>query len=306
MEKHTKQRNVVRAILAWYTRYGRTLPWRNIADPYRILVSEIMLQQTQVSRVLEKFPQFLRRFPTLRSLANAPRREVILAWRGMGYNNRAVRLHECARIIANNHRGRIPDRLDQLLELPGIGVYTAHALLCSVHARPVPVVDVNVQRVLSRIFWRMASLDSVRAAAEIATLASTLLPKHRAYEWNQAVMDLGATVCTALNPRCEECPVARWCSSCTRMTRPVLRRSQRRRPLHDLPDRIYRGRIIERLRDTNGARRLRADAVARSIHPTFSQHQEEWFKRLLTDLQRDGLLCVSGNGRLSSMYVSLP
>lgn len=305
MQKHIKQRSVVRAILAWYKRHGRTLPWRNISDPYRILVSEIMLQQTQVSRVLEKYPRFLRRFPTLRSLARASRREVILMWRGMGYNTRAVRLHECARVLVRDHNGRIPNTLNDLLALPGIGMYTANALLSSVHARPVPVVDVNVQRVLSRVFWPMHSTDSARGAEEVAALSGTLLPTRRAYEWNQALMDLGATVCLARSPRCEACPVLRWCSSAARMVRAGVSRTGRTSRRNGLPNRIYRGWIVELLRNVNGTRRVRADVLARSVHPAFSSRQERWFKELLSGLQRDGLITLRGKRSLASMYVSL-
>ncbi len=305
MQRQIKQRNVVRAILAWYKRHGRTLPWRDISHPYRILVSEIMLQQTQVRRVLEKYPLFLRRFPTLRALATARRRDVILAWQGMGYNNRAVRLHECARILLNDHKGKMPNRRDELLKLPGIGMYTAHALLCSVHGQPVPVVDVNVQRVLSRLFWRMPTPGSVRSAAEIATLSQTLLPKRRAYEWNQALMDLGATVCIARSPRCEACPVADWCASRARMLRASAKRVQHHMQRNTLPNRIYRGRIVELLRNTNGTRRVRADVLARSVRPEFSHHEEQWFNVLLSGLERDGLISINGNGSLASTYVSL-
>lgn len=306
MRKCNKQRNVVRAILAWYRRHGRTLPWRDISNPYRILVSEIMLQQTQVRRVLEKYPLFLRRFPTLRSLAGATRRDVILAWQGMGYNNRAVHLHECARALINNYKGKIPNQREELLKLPGIGTYTANALLCSVHALPVPVVDVNVQRVLSRLFWTMPTTGSVRSAGEIAALSQTLIPKRRAYDWNQALMDLGATVCIARSPRCGECPVANRCASRTRMLRLATPRvNGKAQAPNTLPNRIYRGKIIEQLRNTNGTHRVRADVLARSVRPAFARGQKRWFKELLTRLERDGLISVSGGGALAATYVSL-
>ena len=146
------------AVLRWYRQNGRTLPWRGEQDPYRVLVSEVMLQQTQVSRVLEKYPLFLKQFPTLRALARAERSSVIRAWRGMGYNNRAVRLHLLAQTVVNSHGGVLPRTEEELTLLPGIGRYTARALLSSVFHIPVPVVDVNVHRFFSRLFWPMRTL----------------------------------------------------------------------------------------------------------------------------------------------------
>lgn len=310
MHNRTKQRNVVRAVFAWYARYGRTLPWRISANggvspnaAYRILLSEVMLQQTQVSRVLEKYPQFLRRFPTLRSLAKAKRSDVVRAWQGMGYNNRAVRLHECARILVSRFKGKIPSRRDDLLALPGIGEYTADAMLSSVYGEPVAAVDVNVQRVLSRIFWKMPTIAALQSRSEVVVLAHALLPSSDAYKWNQALMDLGATVCTARQPRCTQCPVAPWCASRSGMTRASHLRRKREAGIDSVPNRIYRGRVIEHLRLRR--RCVRADILAMRVHPRFSQRHVAWFTRLLAGLEKDGLLRLRGNGSLATMYVSL-
>jgi len=309
MHKRTKQRNVVRAVLAWYTRYGRTLPWRTIARgavrtnaAYRILLSEVMLQQTQVSRVLEQYPRFLRRFPTVRSLAKAKRSEVVRAWQGMGYNNRAVRLHECAHLIVSRFGGKVPNRRDDLLALPGIGEYTADAILSSVYGVPVAAVDVNVQRVLSRIFWKMPTMATVQSRTDVTVLAQTLLPKHHAYEWNQALMDLGATVCTARQPHCTLCPAETWCASRNSMAHTSLRRRKSEAGIDGVPNRIYRGRVIEHLRLRR--RSVRADILANRVHPRFSRRHVAWFTRLLAGLEKDGLLRLRGNGSLATMYVS--
>lgn len=300
MSKSNKQRRFVRTLLAWYTRRGRTLPWRGIADPYRILISEVMLQQTQVGRVLQKYPLFLRRFPTLHSLARASQSDVVRAWQGMGYNNRAVRLHKFARQVRGEFGGEIPGTLEGLIRLPGIGRYTANAILSAAFGKRVPIVDVNVQRVLSRIFWRMESTAALRASNDVWHLAGGLLPARRSYDWNQALMDLGATVCTARKPDCAECPVAALCASGKRMRSPVPVRSRRSgRPA--TPDRIYRGKAIELLR----RRSMQAGRLREAIQGESLRRHEQWFRNLLAGLQKDGLVTVSGNGSFAARRVAL-
>lgn len=288
---------LVRTILRWYSRQGRTLPWRlptgqagNITNPYRILVSEVMLQQTQVSRVLVKYPEFLHRFPSIRKLATAKQREVVIAWRGMGYNNRAVRLHRLAKTVVLKYGGTLPPSFEELIALPGIGRYTAHALLASAFRKDVPIVDVNVRRLFSRVFWRMKTTADMRPVNEIWELAGELVPKQRAYDWNQALMDLGATICTARSPQCSACPVAALCSSRNAMKR-VMPSPGKQEPMRDgIPHRIYRGRIIETLRQHHGRKRLRPDAVGRTIHPEYSTKHRRWLESLLTGLVKDGLI----------------
>ena len=300
-----RHRQLIRALLRWYTRHGRHLPWRNTSDPYRILVSEIMLQQTQVSRVLDRYPLFLRRFPTIRSLARSPQRDVVVAWQGMGYNNRAVRLHRLARIVVHQYRGRLPADADALLNLPGIGRYTAHAILAAAFRQQVAVVDVNVRRFLSRFFWAMPTVAAVRKAGEIWVVATRLVPRGTAYQWNQALMDIGATVCTAHRPLCTRCPVARGCSSRTSMLRAAVHPLRREASLDGVPNRIYRGRIIQELSRSNGRARTRADILGRRIYPRFTRRHDRWLSGLLASLQRDGLVVLHGNGSLSTRHVSL-
>jgi A/G-specific adenine glycosylase len=206
-----------RELLAWYAREGRShLPWRETRDPYAILVSEVMLQQTQVERVLPKYREFLARFPTLSALAEAPTAEVIKAWAGLGYNMRAVRLRQIARQALADYGGRLPYTLDGLLALKGIGRYTAGAIACFAYGQPVATVDTNIRRVLWRIFrgiepapWPSGGVAS-RALIELAEWA---LPRDAAYDWQQALMDLGATICLARRPLCERCPVADCCAA---------------------------------------------------------------------------------------------
>ncbi|CAA9302169.1 MAG: A/G-specific adenine glycosylase [uncultured Chloroflexi bacterium] len=201
------------AILEWYRRGHRDLPWRHTRDAYHVLVSEVMLQQTQVDRVLPKYLDWLERYPTLEALATAPRAEVIRAWSGLGYNLRAVRLHEIARQAVERYGGQLPETLEGLLSLKGIGRYTAAAVMCFARGAPEPVLDTNVRRVLGRIFAAEApdAIDDDRVAWRVAEQA--LPDQGDVYDWNQALMDLGATVCLSRTPRCLLCPAQTWCTA---------------------------------------------------------------------------------------------
>ena len=298
MKAHT----VISAILQWYGRRGRVLPWRATRNPYRILLSEIMLQQTQVSRVLQAYPRFLKTFPSIQAIARASQREVVIAWRGMGYNNRAIRLHRMARLLVALHRSRIPHEAAALRALPGIGPYTASAVLAFAFRQAVPVVDVNVHRVLSRIFFPLRHASETRTRAEIGHLAARLLPRQRAWVWNQALMDLGALVCRARRPACAQCPVARECSSRTSMTRPGRRSRIREKSFHGIPNRIYRGRIIELLRQREAVQAL---DLGRCISRQFTPRNARWLESLLGGLERDGLIRLRGEGLLSQVTVDL-
>src|SRR5579859_3749264 len=183
-------------LLHWYAAEQRDLPWRSTSDPYAILVSEIMLQQTQVDRVLPKYQQFLSTFPTLAALAAAPTAEVIAVWVPLGYNTRAVRLQSIARQIMAEYDGRIPDTIDELLKLKGIGRYTAGAIACFAYHKQVATVDTNIRRVLHRIFLGLEHPEPKVNDAQMLILAEQVLPPDHAYSWNQALMDLGATICT--------------------------------------------------------------------------------------------------------------
>lgn len=201
-----------RRLLEWYRRQARDLPWRRTRDPYRVLVSEFMLQQTQVSRVLDYYPRFLTRFPTVGALADARPRQVREAWEGLGYYRRAEHLHRLARTVVREHAGAIPADPDALHALPGVGRYTAGAVATFAYERRVPAVDTNVARVLRRVF-RPRPATGARGARRLWALAESLLPRRpgTAWEFNQALMDLGATVCVARRPRCEVCPVRPAC-----------------------------------------------------------------------------------------------
>lgn len=193
------------ALLAWYRGHGRAFPWRATRDPYRILVSEVMLQQTQAARVVVPYLRFLDRFPTPEALAGADRVEVLAAWSGLGYNRRAIRLQDAVRVVVANGW---PQEAAELQSLPGVGPYTAAAVAAFAFGRHEPPVDVNVRRVLSR--WKGAVL----AGASLREEAHRAVGDDAA-AWTQAVMDLGATICRARDPDCGRCPVAAWCTDPT-------------------------------------------------------------------------------------------
>lgn len=203
-----------RALLAWFRRHGRDLPWRRTRDPYHVAVSEFMLQQTQVSRVEGYYTRFLRRFPTLHHLAAARPSAVREAWAGLGYYRRATNLHSLARTVRAEHDGVIPRDPGQLQQLPGVGRYTAGAIATFAFEQSTPAVDTNVERVIRRAFHPRLGRGA-RASVRIWTTAAALVPGRGPSAWafNQAIMELGALVCTAREARCGECPVVLACST---------------------------------------------------------------------------------------------
>jgi A/G-specific adenine glycosylase len=196
-------------LLAWYGAHRRDLPWRAPdADPYRVWLSEVMLQQTRVETVKPYYERWLRRFPTLPALAEAPLDDVLKAWEGLGYYSRARNLHRAVREVAEHHGGEVPDDPDAFRALPGVGRYTAGAVLSIAFGRPEPLVDGNVRRVFAR--WRD---EPEPRDADLWALAEELVPGERPGDLNQALMELGATVCTPRAPRCPDCPVRDFCAA---------------------------------------------------------------------------------------------
>jgi A/G-specific adenine glycosylase len=285
-------RSATRAIFRWYIHNGRKLPWRDIHNPYRILIAEIMLHQTQVSRVLRIFPRFLKRFPTLKALASARQSDVLVAWRGMGYNNRAVRLHKLANQLLAEYGGTIPRAVHEIQKLPGVGKYTANALLTSVYRDDRPVVDINIRRLFSRLFWRMTTTAELQAEDEVWALAGRLVPRHRGYDWTQALMDLGATICTARAPACTSCPVGRVCRSRNVMQTVRLRRASREPAMAGIPNRIYRGRIVDVLRTSRTGLPIRE--IGLTVIAGYSERHRSRLRSLLEGLQKDGLIAIRG------------
>lgn len=196
------------ALLSHYDRAGRELPWRGESDSYRILVSEVMLQQTRVETVIGRYGPWLERFPDIESLAVAHEDEVLKAWEGLGYYRRARNLHRTARLVRERPEGRLPSSYTELRELPGLGEYTAGAVASIAFGEAVPAADGNVRRVLSRLFDEPSPKDRW-----IRETAAALVDSERPGDWNQALMELGATICAPRTPQCDECPVSRWCAS---------------------------------------------------------------------------------------------
>ncbi len=202
-----RHRALQRRLITWGEDVRRDLPWRRTRDPWAVLVSELMLQQTQVSRVVPRYEAFLERLPTATACADAPVGIVIELWRGLGYNRRAVNLHAAATLIRDRHAGRVPDDLDDLLALPGIGPYTARAVRAFAHEADVGVLDTNAARFLAR-----AVAGRPLRPREAQALADALVPAGSGWAWNQAVLDLGATVCTKRRPGCDGCPLRPGCA----------------------------------------------------------------------------------------------
>jgi A/G-specific adenine glycosylase len=198
-------------LLDWYDEHRRSMPWRRTDDPYRIWVSEIMLQQTRVDTVRDYYPAFLDAFPTVDALAEAERDAVLKRWEGLGFYSRARYLHEAARTVVEEHGGAVPDTWDAIRELKGIGPYTAAAILSIAHGKPHAVLDGNVKRVLTRVFAVEADATSSRTERHLRRLANELLDDERPGDFNQAMMELGALVCTPRSPECDRCPIAGVC-----------------------------------------------------------------------------------------------
>lgn len=202
-----------RRLLAWYRREGRELPWRNEGDPYRVWISEIMLQQTTVAAVVPYFERFLNRFPTVRSLAAAKQDDVLRLWEGLGYYSRARNLHKAAQTIVSEHAGKFPEQPDELQKLSGIGRYTAGAIASFAFDRPAPIVEANTLRLYSRLLGYEGDPRSSEGQTLLWSFAEAILPQKNAGATNQALMDLGATLCTPAEPNCPACPLAEFCSA---------------------------------------------------------------------------------------------
>ncbi len=319
------------ALGAWYAAHKRDLPWRHTRDPYAILVSEVMLQQTQVDRVIPKYHAFLAAFPTLADLAAASTDEVIRVWSGLGYNQRAVRLQQIARAVRDQHGGTFPQTLTDLLKLPGIGRYTAGALACFALGQAVAMVDTNIRRVLTRVF--VGDLDPQAAATQspeaALALAETTLPPDpdAAYQWNQALMDLGATICVARAPACERCPLATFCRTFAQMqaytlfpsgaalsdlqTRLVAespapyatKRAKKSETPFKTSSRYYRGRVVAALRDLVAGESLALADLGPLVKEGYAEDDRLWLIGLVEGLIRDGLAMWADEAQT---LVSLP
>jgi len=282
-------------LLSWFREHARDLPWRRTRDPYAILVSEVMLQQTQVDRVLPYYTRFLERFPTVEDLANAATSDVIRIWSGLGYNRRAVNLQRAARAIVDAHGGVFPDDPGDLKKLPGIGAYTAGAIAAFAHERDVAFLDTNMRRVVSRVIF---GSESTRESDAIEA-ANALVPAGHGWTWNQALIEFGALQCTARRPACIICPLRDDCAAYPTMQVALQRKSTSTRQAKTEPfestSRFYRGRIVEELRA------LPADEpvgiplaeLGPKVREGFTPENLPWLRNLVDGLQRDGLALVA-------------
>ena len=271
------------AILAWYDASGRVLPFRGVSDPYAVLVSEAMAQQTQVARAATYWQAWREQFPTVEALAAAPLADVLRAWAGLGYNRRAVHLHRAAKAIVADHGGRVPDTVEALMALPGIGPYTARAVAAIAFGRPVGAVDVNVRRVLARV---VAGDADALAPSALQALADRAVSHARPADWTHAVMDVGATFCRPTRPDCEACPARAWCRYAAAERQTAVVSGPRSRtaaaPAFRASSRWLRGRILDRLRDAAPPGWDRFDGA-------IGEHGDEVVLGALAALAREGL-----------------
>ncbi len=267
-----------------------------------------MLQQTQAERVVPKYHDFLVRFPTLIALADAPVSEVIRAWAGLGYNRRALNLQRACRAVVDRYSGVMPSDTVELASLPGIGPYTAGAVACFAFEQDVGFVDTNIRRVIHRVLAGPELPEPKMTTREIDQAARDLVPAGRGYEWNQALMELGATICRARSIDCERCPLQAEC-----LARPTIqsvlanlpRSTRRPEPKFETTSRYYRGRIIDALRTAGTAGRSLAELGA-AIKPDFSESDAEWVAGHVAGLQRDGLLVRADEGQRLVAEEALP
>jgi A/G-specific adenine glycosylase len=284
------------ALLRWYRPRRRRYPWRRPRpDPYHVLVSEVMLQQTQAPRVVPAFRSFIARFPSVSALAIAPRREVLSAWGGLGYNRRAVWLSEAARRIVGEHGGRIPDDPDDLLRLPGIGPYTAAAVAAIAYGVPAPAIDTNARRVVARA---ALGIDGSEASpSNLRRAARRWMDGAQPGAWNQAVMDLGRDVCRPI-PACEACPLSAECAFVASGRMPAARRPGKSERFEG-SFRQLRGAIVRVLRERPSAS---IDELSRLIAQPAARVVEA-----VDALDADGLVSVAGlSGGIGARRVRLP
>jgi A/G-specific adenine glycosylase len=296
------------ALLAWYERHGRThLPWRSTRDPFRIVVSESMLQQTQVERVIPLYASFLALFPTFEALAAADAGDVVRAWRGLGYNSRAIRLHALARAVVERHGGQLPRETEALRALPGIGAYTAAALRAFAFEIDDAAMDVNLRRVVHRVAFGLEHPPQADDRA-LDTLALAAVPRGGAHDWNSAMMDLGATICTARAARCLVCPLREACAAAPVDPAVLAERARahapRKPPQNAIPfertTRFLRGRIIDRLRDVPGRATLGVETLERDLANVVPADRMHEVPGAIDALVRDGIVTrVETSVRLS-------
>ncbi len=289
-------------LLDWYSTSQRDLPWRKNPAPYHVLISEIMLQQTQVPRVIEKFQEFITLFPTIQDLAKASKAEIIRSWSGLGYNRRALLLHAFAQEVVEKYRGVIPDSVEILRTLPGIGPYTAGALASFAYNKPEPAIDVNVRRISMRFFrGKDQGLPmGKREEQELYRLIKSVIPEGKSAAFHNALMDFGSVVCTRDAPSCSQCPLQKNChffplySTKKEKSLFVMEKKEEKGVFEKgrfIPNRIFRGRMVELVRKNEG-NEIEIRELGKSVKKDYVEKDEKWLLELCTQLQNEGLISL--------------
>jgi A/G-specific adenine glycosylase len=287
-------------VLEWYARHGRKhLPWRVVRDPYYTLVSEFMLQQTQVDRVVPKFEAFLARFPDVRALASASAGEVLRLWQGLGYNSRALRLYALARNVVERFGGTIPRNEEELGSLPGVGPYTVAAIRAFAYDEDDAPLDTNIRRIIHRALFGI-EYPPRATQRELDVRARELVPRGSAHDWNSALMDLGATICTARAPKCLLCPLRTLCAAAPidAASLDALRSRSANKNGTSIPfeqtTRYARGRIVDRLRELPPGKRISLLDLYDDLAQTLPRRSINEVRSLVAALERDGLVVRTG------------
>lgn len=305
-------------LLLWYRKHGRDLPWRKTHDPYAILISEVMLQQTQVDRVIERYQRWLKRFPTVQALAKAPASAVLREWSGLGYNRRALALQNIAKQVVAEHNCEFPKTVPELMQFKGIGRYTASAIAAFAYRQPVPIVDTNVKRVLGRIYFGYKELAKMIEDPKkyggnqdevFWTLKTKIVPPNKtSYDFNQGIMDFGALVCTAKQPKCQVCPMQSICKSYPGIlaaTSDQLRvKRHRTEPQYfGHPRRIWRGKILQYLH-TIKTKFVSLQKIGQHIQADWNDSRVDWLQSVLETMEKDKMIYI--NKKSQNWKVSLP
>ncbi|GEM_PF-260529 len=288
-------KRIVVALLDWHEENQRSFIWRDLRrSPYVVLVSEYMLQQTGAKQVEKRLPEFLKQFPSVKALAKATRPEVLRAWYGLGYNRRALNLHAAAKALAT--KKQFPKTVRELRALPGIGQYTASAILSFAYNEDTPVVDVNIERVLSRLWKKMPDVNAKLPMKAIDQLDAEILPKGRSSAWHEALMDHGSTICTKKAPKCDVCPVNKLCPSRGVGNRIIKNTSSSEKLYFGQPRRIWRGRILQTVsqRDIITAKALAQILI--SEYDIDDRSFSEFVTDILSVLEREGFVTHTKNG----------
>ncbi|MBI2572408.1 A/G-specific adenine glycosylase [Candidatus Woesearchaeota archaeon] len=295
--------NFSHELLIWYSLHKRDLPWRHNPTPYQVLVSEIMLQQTQVPRVIEKYKEFLGLFPTLEALAKASKAEVIQAWSGLGYNRRALLLQKFAVDVVNKYERNIPRVREALIKLPGMGPYTTGAVLSFAFNQEEPAIDVNVRRIFLRYFEGKDQGEPLDKTGEkkLFDLAKKEIPFGKSSMFHNALMDFGSLVCMRKNPVCSSCPLRQECRFFPLYEKDSVKVLQVREKKVEqgvweigkfIPNRIFRGRIVEWVRKNEG-QKIEINELGKAVKKDYKKEEEEWLLILCSKLQKEGLFHFS-------------